>query len=329
EARALLAERLKAIAPLMKGPFHREHLRELVAFSSRPTLGSERAEQVVAELTPGKPLYLRGYLTQSVKSLDFKRRDSTLGYETTRIPDLKFRLAGSTAEPWRLPVYSKLSGDALEAVGVVEVDLLPDPATTAYDSHLAYLPALHFARWLLELPDGEHELELATNGSVTLDVDKPGAYGRLKVSMNRGSRTALKAYYDALWAKKLAAVVYPDAFGVTDLKGQIPNADHLAKYGTLLKLTCAETNKVMKPFPNQTQVDNYVGQGFGLFERDGRYEIIALSFSRKPSEAGLRFTALRGIPDDYTLAGPTQFGPTLVEFGYEIPKANLSKTGSW
>ncbi|MCA8924388.1 MAG: hypothetical protein KDD82_21440, partial [Planctomycetes bacterium] len=42
EARALLAERLKAIAPLMKGPFHREHLRELVAFSSRPTLGSER-----------------------------------------------------------------------------------------------------------------------------------------------------------------------------------------------------------------------------------------------------------------------------------------------
>jgi len=327
-AKALVETRLEAFAPLMKGPFHRQHLRQLVAFSSRQTLGQEQAGQVVAELTPGKPLYLVGYLTESVKDIGFTRRDSKLGFETTRMPDLKFRLKGVQGQPFRLPVYSKVQGKGLADVGAVVIDLLPDPSTT-YATHYAYLPALHFARWLLELKPGSYTLELSATAGLRVDSTQNGAHGELKLTVTPESQAQLKAYYKALWAKKLSTVVYPDDYGVRDRKTEIPNADHLAKYGKLLKLTCAQTNKVMKPFPNQHQIKNYVGMGYGLFEKGGRYVVIPLGFVRKPSEPVLRWTTVRGTPDDYALRGPKEFLPTILDHGYEIPQANLAKTGSW
>lgn len=328
EATALLQKQTASIAHLIKGPFHTSHMRQLVGFSAKQALGKEQAGQQVSELTPGKPFYLVGYLSESVKSLGFKRRDSKLGYETTRLPDLKFRIAETGGEPWRLPLWSTLSGDALDQVGAVEIDLMPDPATT-YPTHFAYLPALHFTEWLLQQKPGTWTLEMSATPSLGVDPTTQGAHGRFKLELTQANLAELKRYHDALWAKKLSTVVYPDEFGVTDRKGDIPNADHLAKFGKLLKLTCAETNKVMKPFPHQTEVDNFVGAGFGLFEKDGRYEVIPLGFSRKPSEAGLRFTVVRGLPDDYALAGPTEIKPTVLNLGYEIPQANLEKTGSW
>ena len=328
EAQGLVESKLGAFAALMKGPFHREHMRELVAFSSAQSLGQEDAQRVVTELVPGKPLYLVGYLSESVKDLGFKRRDSQLGYETTRLPDLKFRFKEVGGEPWRLPVYSKVTGDGLASVGAVVIDLMPDPSTT-YETHLAYLPALHFTRWLLEQKPGVYTLELSATPSLELNRERQGAHGELKVSLSAESLAALQVYYDALWAKKLSTVVYPDEFGVQDRKGEIPNADHLAKYGKLLKLTCAETNKVMKPFPHQTEVANFVGQGYGLFETQGRYRVLPLSFSRQPDASVLSWANLRGVPDDYALRGPSEILPTVLEFGYEIPKANLAKTGAW
>lgn len=327
-AKALVDQRLQAFAPLMKGPFHRQHLRQLVAFSGRQTLGQEQAGQVVQELTPGKPLYMIGYLTESVQDLGFKRRDSKLGYETTRLPDLKFRIKGDRGQPFRLPIYSKVQGKGLAKVGAVVIDLLPDPSTT-YESHFAYLPALHFTRWLLDLKPGTYTLELSATASLSIDPKNNGAHGELKLTVTPESRAQLKAYYDALWAKKLSTVVYPDDYGVRDRKGEIPNANQLAKYGKLLKLTCAQTNKVMKPFPNQHQVKNYVGVGYGLFEKGGRYLVIPLGFVRTPEEPVLRWTTVRGIPDDYALRGPKEYLPTVLELGYEIPQANLQKTGSW
>jgi len=208
------------------------------------------------------------------------------------------------------------------------IDLQPDPSTT-YASHLAYLPALHFTRWLLDLKPGSYTLEFSATPGLQVDPTKKGAHGELKLTVTAESKARLQAYYQALWAKKLSTVVYPDDFGARDRKGEIPNADHLAKYGKLLKLTCAQTNKVMKPFPNQHQVKNYVGAGYGLFEKDGRYLVIPLGFVRKPEEPILRFSTVRGIPDDYALRGPKEYLPTVLEFGYEIPKANLAKTGAW
>ncbi|MEZ6185005.1 MAG: hypothetical protein R3F62_08355 [Planctomycetota bacterium] len=328
EAQAVVEERLAAIKPLIKGPFHVAHMRELVGFSTKQTLGSERQGDVVTEITPGQPFYLVGYLSESVASLGFKRRDSTLGYETTRLPDVKFQIQGQSSQPWRLAPYSTVTGKDLEGVGVVVVDLLPDPQTT-YPTHLAYLPALHFTRWLLDQKPGTYTLEFSANPHLSVDFTAKGAHGRFQLTLTEENRPALQAYYDALWAKKLSTVVFPDDFGVEDDQGNIPNLDHLKKYGRLIKLTCAETNKVMKPFPNQHQVDNYVGMGFGLFEREGRYEIIPLGFSRKPSAQAMSWTSIRGKPDHYALRGPTEYTPRLIEFGYEIPQANLDKTGSW
>lgn len=329
KAEAAVAAKTSAIQHLVTGPFHARHFKQIVGFSKATKPGQEDAGAVVTAFTPGKPLYLIGYLSQSVKSLGFRRRDSALGYEVTVYPDLAFQLP-AMGRHLQLKLASPVTGDALDQVGVIEIPLLPDPDTVAFSSHLDYLPSLHFTKWLLRQPDGRHQLKLGLAGFPGVDPSKPGAFGSFAFELDGASRKALEDYYQRLWKKKLASVVFPDRFGIEDRKTDIPNASELAKYGTLLRLSAAQTNQVMKPWPNQTQVLNYVGQGYGAFEKDGRVSIIGLGFIRMPSEPKLRWTSLSGTPDHGTISdGKDSIGPELYNFGYEILKENVGKTGEW
>ena len=214
-------------------------------------------------------------------------------------------------------------------VGAVPLDLLPDPETVAFASHLQYLPALHFARWLQDLPPGSHELELAV---AEYDIDeRSSAYGRLRIDVGPETKATLQAYAERLWAKKLAAVVFPDTYGTADNREQCVNLPDLAKYGTLRRLVMSQTGKVMKPFPHQSEVNNFVGTGWAVFEREARCEVVELSFSRLPSETRWRWTGLGVSPTHYTLnRAPTeQIRPKLLQYGYEILPANVERTGRW
>lgn len=327
-ALANLNSKSKAISHLIKGPYHLANMRNLVAFSAPPVLGNEDEKKVITALEPGKPFYLVGYLSESVKSIGVKKRDSKLGYEVTTYPDLKFRIAGQS-QVWRLPLYSKARGKDLDKQGVVELPLLPDTSKVNFDTHMAYLPSLHFARWLMKQKPGSYQLEMSVSDGYGVDKKYKGAHGTVTLNISEAGQAALKSYIDKLWAKKLSSVVFPDEFGTKDRKDEIPNADKLSKYGKLLKLTAVQTNKVMKPWPLQHEIKNYVGLGYGMFEKDGRYMVIRLSFTRTPEQPILHWGGLTGLPDHYTLDGGEDFGPTVLNFGYEIPKDNLQQTGTW
>ncbi len=330
ESEKAVAAQTAAIQHLVSGPFHAKNFKKIVAFSSDQTLGKEVGAQAVQTLVPGKPFYLIGYLPQSVKSLGFTRHQSQLGYQVPAYPNLAFQL-DTMARTLFLPTRGKVKNyKELENVGAMEIPLLPDPEKSDFASHLDYLPGLHFTRWLLNQAPGQYVLHLGLSAGYRVNPKRPGAYGSFAVDLNPESQAALKDYYQRLWKKKLATVVFPDTYGIEDRKGHIPNASALAKYGTLLRLSAAQTGQVMKPWPNQTQVKNYVGLGFGAFEKDGRCSIIPLGFSRTPEEPTLRWTSLSGTPDHITISDGKNFiGPKLYNHGYEILKENVSKTGEW
>jgi hypothetical protein len=328
-ARAAVDKHMAAFASLVTGDFHKANLRRLVAFSRPQALGREVADQVVTTIIPGRPLHLVAYLSRSVKSIGATRPDADLGQNVAVCPDFSFRIGGRDAPINRLGVYTTVRGPALDQVGALALDLLPDPETVAFASHLQYLPALHFAQWLLTLPVGTHELEAAI---AEYDIGETSpAYTRLLIEIAPDSRAVLEAYIERLWAKKVAAVVFPDTYGTADNREQCVNVSDLAKYGTLRRLSFTQTGRVMKPFPRQTEVNNFVGMGWAVFEREGRCEVIELSFSRQPTEQQWRWTGLGVTPSHYTLnyGANQQIRARLLQFGYEILPANIERNGRW
>lgn len=331
EAERAVDRGMQSLAHLFTGPFHRQHVNQIVLFKKPQQPGKENAADVVTEITPGQPVYAIAYFRQTVKEIGATKNDKDLGYSVATLP--KFFVKESTdpkGSSSSVALYDVGGKDqpALK-LAYVAIDLLPDPETT-YKSHLQYLPSLHFAKWLLSQTPGAHDLVIGVDDQ-GLD-DKFSATAKVRVNLDPAAKEALKAYYEKLWAKKLSTVVFPDLYGAVDKQADIPNRSELAKYGRLVKLSYAQTGTVMKPWPNEKQVNNYVGSGYGLFElQNGSYEIIALSFSRLPSEKKFRWTGLDVTPSDYTLSGEggLQIRPTLVNFGYEIPKANITKSASW
>ncbi len=331
ESNAALDKVMTNFAHLFTGEFHKKNIKKVVGFKSPQIIGKENSADVITEITPGQPFYMIAYFRQTVKELGATKNDPDFGYSVATLPKAFFK---ESTEDKGVSSFIRLydvggkDQPAMKQAYVI-YDLLPDPDKTNYKSHLQYLPALHFTKWMLSLTPGVHEIifGLDANGY----DDKFAATTRLKINLDSKGKESLKAYYEKLWAKKLSMVVFPDQYGSTDQQNEIPNAIELAKYGKLIKLTCAQTGTVMKPFPNQTQVNNFVGTGHGLFLRDdGKYEIINLGFSRQPSEQKFRWTGLGVGPDDYTLSSTGyQIKPTLISFGYEIPKENISKTGNW
>ncbi|MBX3469400.1 MAG: hypothetical protein KF878_21205 [Planctomycetes bacterium] len=328
-ARAAVDKHLTSIKHLITGDFHRANMRRVVAFSRPQTLGREVADQVTTTIVPGRPLHLVAYLSCSVRSLGAARPDADVGQMVSVCPDFSFRIGGRQAPINRLPVYTTVRGLELDKVGAVHLDLLPDPETVAFATHLQYLPALHFAQWLLTLPVGTHELEV---GVTEYDVDERSpAFGRLTLEVGPGTKAALETYLERLWAKKLAAVVFPDTYGAADNRERCVNLGDLAKYGTLRRLSFSQTGQVMKPFPRQNEVNNFVATGWAVFEREGRCEVVELSFSRLPSEERWRWTGLGVTPTHYSLSRPPAdpIRPRLLQHGYEILPANVDRTGRW
>lgn len=328
---ANVSAKADAVAHLVTGEFHKKNFKRIVAFRSQQTLGSEDPSAEVKVLTLGEPIYLVGYLSQDVASLGWKKHQSDLGYKVATYPNLAFQLEGNPLMG-QVPTRSKLKGSkVLSKYATIEIPLIPDPDGPTMKSHLDYSAGLHFLDWLAQLPNGRHTLRLGLAGFPGTDPEKPGAFTQLPLEVSDEGKAKLAAFKERLWKKKLSTVVFPDAFGIEDRKGHLPNLSDLEKkHGKVLRLSMAQTGKVMKPWPLQHQIDYHVGLGYAALENDGKISIVGLGFRRKPAEPTLRWTALSGVPSHGTVNfANDQYGPKLHHFGYEILPENVTKTGEW
>ena len=214
----------------------------------------------------------------------------------------------------------------------VEFEWFPDMATVNYKSHLEYMPIMHLGQYLLKLQNGKYNVNMLFGNNIHTDI---GSRGSFVIVMNDEIRSNLKNYLEKLWIKKLESVTFNSQYGDKDQRNIIYNVEELKKYGYPEKLSVERTGKVMKPWPNDKEVESFVGSGWGLFKRDdGKYEVIGLGFVQKPGDQKWKWTSIASDMDYYVLTetggSETQrVQPQKLEQGYEINTTNIQKNGVW
>jgi len=320
-----------ALRPNLSGNFHEQNLEKICLFNQKQTTGKENREQQIQEIIPGKPTYLIAYTVDPLINLGAKNFMSTGGRPKIPYLQLKDITVNDQTEPIILPIYcNEPIYSKMKNAYYVEFDMFPDLSKTNYESHLNYMPSLHLTEFFLTLKPGTYKYELLLG-------EEHGGIGPKTVftlTMDNETKTALQAYHDQLWAKKLASVTFNTQYGAGDDRNQVMNWEDLKRHGKLIKLSVMQTGKVMRPWPNENLVESFVGSGWILVERtDGKYEVIGYSFVKKPADRQWRVTAIASDMDYYVLMVPSSMGqkvnPKRLELGYEIPKENIAKGNIW
>lgn len=325
EAVKTLNRALASIDHLMTGDMHRKNLRRLVGFARPQQAGKENAADISYRIEAGKPLYLIGYFQTDMKStggvptLIIKHFDEEYKEKKAK------RYAENQPKTWLQPMYVPASVKTeTEQRGYFEFALFPDMATLNYESHLQYIPHLNFAKWVSALLPGEYELELSFGLRTTM------AANPFVLVVTPEGKEAARRYYDQLYAKKVDAVTFPMA-GCQNRASSIPNVSDLAKYGKLLKLDYSATGNIMFPWPRDKEVQFNTAAGYGVFEKDGKTQVIHLEFRKTPSAGQFSFHSIGKIPSDLEMQCPNQatIKPEILDFGYEMRARNVDKCKPW
>lgn len=331
DAEAQYSAVLVALRPSLSGSFHESNLEKICMFNQKQNIAKENKEQQIQEIVPGKPTYLIAYAVDPLINLGAKSTMSTGNRPQLPYLQLKDITVDDQSEPVVLsvycnePIYNKMK-DAF----YVEFDMFPDLSKTNYESHLNYMPSLHLTQFFLTLKPGTYKYEFflgEVNGTI-------GPKSVFTITINEETKAALQAYHDQIWAKKLASVTFNTQYGAGDDRNLVMNWEDLNRHGKLIKLSVTQTGKVMRPWPNENQVESFVGSGWILVERtDGKYEVIGYSFVKKPTDKQWRITAVASDMDYYTVTVPAALGqkiyPKRLDVGYEIPKENITKGNNW
>jgi hypothetical protein len=325
---------IKALRPKLSGSFHEENFEKVVAFSAKQTAGKENKTEIINEITPGQSTYLMAYTVDPLTALGAKSTMSTGGrpkFPHVMLTDITKGREG-TSPLIITPYCNNVLFDKMKEAYYVEFDLFPDLSKTNYESHLNYMSSLHLVEFFQTQPAGIYQYELFfgdANGS-----SEQGAKTVFTINLTEDAKKQLSTYRDQMWVKKLAAVNFNSEYGKGDDRNMVMNWQDVSKYGKLVRLSVMQTGKVMKPWPNENQVESYVGSGWVLVEtNEGKYEVIGFSFVKKPDDKLWRLTAVASDMDYYSLNVPSYMGNGIkakrLNMGYEILKENIAKMGLW
>lgn len=331
EAESQFNSVLTALKPSLSGKFHEEHLEKICLFNQKQITGKENKDQEIQEIIPGKPTYMIAFAVDPLTNLGAKSVLSSGNRPKLPYLQLKDITQNDQGESVIVPIYcNEPIYNKMKDAFYVEFDMFPDLSKTNYESHLNYMPSLHLTEFFLNLPVGTYKYELflgEVNGTI-------GPKSIFTIKLTTETKKELQVYRDQLWAKKLASVTFNTQYGSGDDRNMVSNWEDLKKHGKLIKLSVTQTGTVMKPWPNEKQIESYVGSGWILVERtDGKYEVIGYSYIKKPEEKQWRVTAVASDMDYYTITVPASMGqkiyPKRLELGYEIPKENIAKGNVW
>ncbi len=324
---------INGVKSKLTGKFHENNLQKVIAFSKKQILGKESDVDVSTELIPGKFSHIIAYAVEPLNRFGAKSSLSTGGRETLPSIYLTFNNSSSNKLIVNQKIYCNTElFNTMKDKFYVEFEWFPDMATVNYKSHLEYMPIMHLGQYLLKLQNGKYNVNMLFGNNIHTDI---GSRGSFVIVMNDEIRSNLKNYLEKLWIKKLESVTFNSQYGDKDQRNIIYNVEELKKYGYLEKLSVERTGKVMKPWPNDKEVESFVGSGWGLFKRDdGKYEVIGLGFVQKPGDQKWKWTSIASDMDYYVLTetggSETQrVQPQKLEQGYEINTTNIQKNGVW
>lgn len=324
EANRVYNSVIEGFGKMITGEFHKNHLQEIKIFKVQPAFGSETEEQLIETIIPGEAAYVTGYFAMTNK-------------DAGGIPSLLFISPedqyAKDQNPWghgNEIIASMFDGqnvrDEFYDKACFTFNLFPDLNTVNYKSHVQYIPHLNILKWLMYLPSESLDIPVRFGRSEVV------ALGRIKIDLSGANKEKLKTYYNALLEKQKAAVTFPDLAGCEDAKGKIRNYDELSKYGKVLRITLQKTGDIMKPWPNDHEIEYNTAQGYAAVEKaDGKVEVMALEFRKTPGETTWQWWSVGSFPNLYPMNdnGSEITGVKKLEHGYEILPQNVSSCGYW
>lgn len=323
DAQKMMNRALSGISHLITGNIHRDNLKKIVGFNKPTKAGKENAADISHTIIPGKPLHIIGYFQTDMKSTGGVPTLIIEHYDEEYYEKKAKNYAENKPHQYFQPMYAASGQKAeIEQKGHFEFAFFPDVSTLNYASHLEYIPHLNFAKWVSRLLPGEYDLQLVFGLRTEM------ARNKFTLTITPETKDAAKAYYDALYQKKVAAVTFPMA---SCQNKSVPNAGDMSKYGKLLRLDYSSTGNIMWPWPRDNEVQFNTASGYGIFEKDGKVEVINLEFRKTPSESAFKFHSIGNIPKDLEMQCPNQLfiKPEILDYGYEMKKENTGKCKAW
>jgi hypothetical protein len=324
---------INQIKSKITGTFHENNLQKTIGFTKKQTLGKEIQSDISTELVPGKFTHIVAYAVEPQSRFGAKSALTTGGRETQPGIFIKFNGGGGNELILSQKIYCNSEiYNTMKDKFFVEFEWFPDLATVNYKSHLEYMPILHLGQYLMRLNNGKYSVNLLFGDDIHTDI---GARGAFTILISDEIKANLKTYLEKLWQIKLKAVTFNSQYGDKDQRNIILNVEELKKYGYPEKVTVERTGKVMKPWPNENEVESFVGSGWGLFKReDGKYEVIGLGFVQKPGDSKWKWTSIASDMDYYILletgnGDNYRVQPQRLGQGYEILNENIQKNGVW
>ena len=309
---------------MLSGDYHKTHIQQISVFNTTPAFGSETASMEVETIIPGQTAYITGYFAMTNK-------------DAGGIPSLLFinpeNEYAKDKNPWghgAEVIAGMFNGqnvkDSYYDKAYFSFNLFPDLNTVNYESHVQYIPHLNILKWLTYLPSEVVEIP------VRYGRKEKVATGLIRIDLSGDNKTILKEYIDKLEAKRLASVTFPDLAGCKEMRSTVRNFDDLSKYGKVLKLTLTTKGDIMKPWPNDDEVDFNTAAGYAaVLLSSGKVEIMPLDFRKRPNESTWQWWSVGSFPGLYPLdeQGTKINAVKKIIHGYEILPDNVSKCGYW
>ncbi len=324
EADKLLNTTIDGFGNMISGEYHKTHIQKISVFKTKPSFSTETAADEVETIIPGEPAYVTGYFAMTNK-------------DAGGIPSMLFinpqNKYAKDAYPWGHGVEvlaPMFNGENVKKEyrdkAYFSFNLFPDLATVDYESHVQYFPHLNILKWLMYLPSEKHSIH------VRFGRKEKMAFGKLNIDLSGDNKDKLKDYFEKLKAKQLAAVTFPDLAGCDDAKSKIKNFADLSKYGKVLRISLTQTGDIMKPWPNDHEVDFNTAAGYAAVEKSsGKVEIMPLDFRKRPTETTWQWWSVGKFPGLYPMdeQGTKITGVKKLEHGYEILPEQVSNCGYW
>ncbi|WP_291724330.1 hypothetical protein [Bernardetia sp.] len=301
-------------APYIKGNYHKNNLGQVALFKDEIPVGEGSKEKTSKILSPKNGKFLVGYFPNPLNS-------------GQRYVGMKWRKKDGFTYSQKLFVWKKDEETFLKNNGAIGFNVFPNPESLDYKSGYQYDVHLNILKFLLNLPNGSHELEIGFTRDKMANTNTEIGYNTFVFEMNEASRSEIQSLFDKLLQRRIEATM-PQA--CRDDRKMISNLEGFGKYGKLLKFVHTDTPSEVKDAKWPHPVIGYATSGWAAIERpNGTVEIIPIGLFKKVNGTVWNFTAIDQIPSLFEMSGDKTLFSGRGEFGYLMKKENISKCHEW
>lgn len=301
-------------APFVKGEYYKNNLGKVALFTEEVAIEKATKEKESTILSPQNGKFLVGYFPNPLNS-------------GQRYVGMKWQVKDGFTYSQKLFIWKKDEEAFLKNNGAIGFNVFPKVEELDYKSGYQYDVHLNILKFLLNLPNGSHELEIGFTRDKMANTNAEVGYDTFVFEMNEATRSQTQTLFDKLLQKRIE-VTMPQI--CRDDRKMISNPEGFEKYGKLLKFVHTGTPSEVKDAKWPHPVIGYGTNGWAAIERpNGTVEIIPIGLFKKVNGTVWSFTALDQILSLFEMNGDKSLFSGRGEFGYLMKKENVAQCHDW